>query len=88
MLLSQAENAEDDRELTLLLQEAQVHATLSNARTEPLFEAPRIGPVSVSSHSIGQFRSHMPNMGLDPNEWGLDPFEKQRNEKNQSLNSE
>lgn len=84
MLLSRAENAVSNKEMTLLLQEAQVHATLATARTEPLFESPRIGPVSVSNNSIGQFRSDMHTLRLDPDEWELDFFEKRWNEEHHS----
>lgn len=57
-----------------LLQEAQVHATLANARVAPFFEDGRNVPVSVSEHTIGLFRSEMAMMGLNPDEWELDPI--------------
>lgn len=57
-----------------LLQEAQVHATLATARVEPLFESGRSDPVSVSKHTIGLFRSELTMLGLNPDEWELDPI--------------
>lgn len=57
-----------------LLQKAQVHATLANARVEPFFEDGRGLPVSVSENTIGRFRSEMAMMGLNPDEWELDPI--------------
>lgn len=63
-----------------LLQEAQVHATLATARVEPFFEDGRDGPVSVSKNTIGLFRGELAMMGLNPDEWELDPILEKREE--------
>lgn len=59
----------------LHLQAAQVHATLATASIEPTIDSVR-GPSSVSKHSISRFRSDMETLGLNPDEWELDEYEK------------
>lgn len=80
MLLAQARKAYTaPAYAALLLQEAQVHATLATARIEPFLEIGQGGPISVSEHCISRFRSEMEVMGLNPDEWELEPHEKNEN---------
>lgn len=76
MLLAKADNSNiRPEEAALHLQAAQVHATLATARIEPTIDSVR-GPASVSEHSISRFRGEMETLGLNPDEWELDEYEK------------